>query len=128
MATARLRPVDRLAGKCIHDILRADQADQPLDKLIHLVFGQAAVLAQRKGHIFAHAQRIEERAILKDHGDALANGAHALFIEVGDLLAFDVDGAGVGLEKTHQQAQRDRFAHAAAAQDAERLAARPPKN
>ena len=67
--------------------------------------------------------RIEQCAVLKDHGDALANSAHALFAELGDLLALHLNRAGIRLEEAHQHAQRNRLADAAAAEDAQRLAA-----
>ena len=44
-------------------------------------------------------------------------------LRVGDLLAFDMNRARIGLEKAHQHAQRHRLAHPAAAQNAEGLAA-----
>ena len=107
----------------IHHILGADQAYQPVHQLQYLVLGQVAALTQREGHVFAHAQGIEERAVLKDHGDSLADAAHTLFVQIGNLLAFDANGALIRLEEAHQHAQGDRLAHAAAAQDAEGLAA-----
>ncbi len=123
MATARLRPVERLAGKSVRHILGAHHVDQAFHNLNHLVFGQPAPLAQRKGDILPHAHRVEQRAVLEDHRDALADGVHALFVEAGDLLALEPNRPRIGLEKAHQQAQGHRFAHAAAAQDAQRLSA-----
>ena len=71
----------RQAGReSIDHIMRAGQADQPVDDLIYLVFGQAAFFAQGKGNVFSHAHGIEQGAILKDHRDALANCAQALLI------------------------------------------------
>ena len=93
MATARLRPVERLAGKRISHIFCTDEAEEPVDDLLDLVLLLAAAFAQREGHIFADGERVEECAVLKDHGDPLADGLH-LFFGVGvDLLAIDADGA-----------------------------------
>ncbi len=91
MATARLRPVDRLAGNASVTSCAADQADEPVDDLVDLVVVQASALAQREGHVLPHAERVEQSAVLEDHGHALADGAHALFAETGDLLAFDLN-------------------------------------
>ena len=109
--------------KCVCHIFGPHQADEPLDDLLNLIFGQAAAFAKREGHIFADAEGIEQGAVLEDHGDALANGAHSLFGEGVDLFALDADGADMRLEKTHENAQGHRFADAASAQNAESLAA-----
>jgi hypothetical protein len=110
-------------GESVDDVIRADQANEAVDQLLNLILGQAAALAEREGNVLADAEGIKERAVLEDHGDAAANGLHAVFAETGDLLALDANGAGIGLEKAHEHAQGDGFAHAAAAEDAEGLAA-----
>ncbi len=92
MATARFRPVERLAGKSIHYIFGAHHVhEQPGHLLLDLLLVEVAALAQRKGHVFPHAEGIEKRAVLEDHGDALANSPQTLFVEVRDLLAFDAN-------------------------------------
>ena len=119
MATARLRPVERLAGERVRHVFSADHADEPVDDLNDLVFDQAAALAQGEGHVFADAHGIEERAVLEDHGDALADGAHVFFGVSVDLFAINADGADLGLEEAHEDAQGNRFSYAASAEDAE---------
>jgi hypothetical protein len=57
-----------------HHIFGAHDIDQLGNLLLDLLFAEAAALAQRKGHVLAHAEGIEERAVLEDHGDALADG------------------------------------------------------
>src|SRR5208283_4564083 len=84
-------------------------------------------LAQRKGDVFADAEGVEQRAVLEDHGDALANGLQPCLAQVGDLFAFDPDGSRVRLEKSHQHAEGDRLAYAAAPEDAKSLAAHDRK-
>ena len=49
------------------------------------------------------------------------SGLHLLFRVVGDVLPGDDDASGVGLEEPHDVVQRDRFTHAAAAEDADGL-------
>ncbi len=44
-------------------------------------------------------------------------------LEAGNFLVLDMNGTRIGLEKTHDHAQRHRFADAAAAKNAQRLAA-----
>ena len=63
-----------------------------------------------------------KRSVLKDHGDFLADCLQLLFGVVGNVLAGDDDASGVRFEKAHDVMQRDRFAHAAAAQDADGFA------
>ena len=91
--------------------------------MLNLVLVQAAALPQRKRDVLAHAQRVEERPVLENHGHPFANGPHALFAEAVRLFALDTDGPGIRLQKTHQHTQGHRLAHAAAAQNAEGLAA-----
>jgi len=107
----------------IDDIFGADHRDQPIYELLYLVLVQASALTQGKSDILSYAQGIEEGPILKDHGDALANGPHAFLIKVGDFLPLDENGAGIGFEKAHENTQCDRFADTASSENAEGLAA-----
>src|ERR1051326_762032 len=79
-------------------------------------------LAQREGDVFTDSERIKERAVLEHHGDFLADVLKLRFGVIGDVFESHDDAALIGLEKAHDVMQRNRFAHAAAAQDAERLA------
>jgi hypothetical protein len=88
-----------------------------------LGLAETATFAQREGYIFPHAQGIKDGSILKDHGDALADLTHALFVKTGNLLSFNANGTFIRLEKTHQYAQGHGLAHAAAPKDAQGLAA-----
>jgi hypothetical protein len=108
--------------KCVDDVFGPNQADEPVDDLDDLVFVKAAPLAKGEGDILAHAERVKKGAILEDHGDALADGAHSFFAKPDDLLTLNSDGAGIRLEEAHEHAQSDRFADAASAQDAKGLA------
>ena len=56
---------------------------------------------------------------MKNHGDFLSHRFHLLFGKVGDVFAGDDHPAGIRFEKTHEQLQRDGFAHAASPQDAD---------
>jgi hypothetical protein len=114
IATDRLQQVDHLRD--------AHHLQQSADDLLDLIFGEAAAFAQREGDVLADGQRIEERAVLENHRDFTAHRLHLLFGELRDVLAGDEDAPGVGAQKTHDQLQRDRLAHAGAAQDAQRLA------
>ena len=86
-----------------------------------LMLFHAAPLTQGKGHVLPDTERVEESAVLKDHGDAFAHSLHSLFTESVDLFAVDANGTHLRFEKAHQDAQRYRFSHAASAQDAESL-------
>ena len=107
----------------VHHVISAHQFDQPPHEHLDLLLGEATALTQRESDVLAHAERIEERAVLENHGHSLANGLHAFFGESCDLLTLDANGARIRLEEAHQHAQRHRFAYAAAAQNAEGLAA-----
>ncbi len=60
---------------------------------------------------------------MKNHRDALTNLLHAVFTEIGNLPALDLDQARIRLEEAHENAQRNGLAHTAAAENAERLPA-----
>src|SRR5581483_2144984 len=110
-----LAPGGEAGRKRIDDVVRADEANQPIDKLLNLIFIETTAFAQRKRDVLAYAERIEERPVLEDHRDTLADGHQIFFAHAHDLAAFDADGAGVRLQETHEQPKRDRLADAAAA-------------
>jgi len=87
---------------------------------LHLV--EAALLAQGKGHVLAHGERVEERPVLEDHGDFLANALQLFLAVVGDVLLGHDDAPRVRLEEAHDVVQRHRLPYPAASQDADRLA------
>src|SRR5512146_3030157 len=88
-----------------------------------LLLFKAAALAQRKGNVLTHGERVEERPILEDHGDLLANALHLDFRIVRDVLIGDPDAPAVWFQKAHDVVERYRFADAASAEDADGLAA-----
>jgi hypothetical protein len=76
-----------------------------------------AHLAERKDDIFPHGHRIEKRAILEKHADFPADRADGAFVQFGDFLSFDLDGAFVGIDQADEQAEQDTFAPAAGPED-----------
>src|SRR5262249_26863246 len=60
--------------------------------------------------------------ILKHHRDFLANLLQMLLAAPGNVFKGHDHRAGVCLQESHDELQRDRFAHAAASQDAKSLA------
>src|SRR5207245_8714920 len=72
--------------------------------------------------VFGDGERVEERAGLEHHGDPLAGTAPFGFGGVGHIGIGYADQAAIGLDETHDVAQTDRLADAAAADDGERFA------
>ena len=73
MATRRLMPPERLAGKERKGLLEADEAERLADAAVDFIVGNV-LLDELVGDVVADGERIEERALLKDHADAGAQG------------------------------------------------------
>ena len=78
-------------------------------------------LAQRKSHIFTHGERIKKCAVLENHGDFLAYVFKLRLVVIRDVLKGHDHTAFIRLEEAHDVMQGDRFAHAAAPENAERF-------
>src|SRR5262249_54840180 len=72
--------------------------------------------------VFGDGERIEECARLEHHGDFFADAAQFLFRKIGNVFVGDDDLALIGLEEAHDVGERNRFAHAAAADDGDGFA------
>ena len=110
-------------GQQMNGFARADQVEQAGNELLNLVLLQTALFAQREGDVFADGEGVEERAVLEDHGDVLADFLEASLIERGNVLAVDANAARVCLEEAEENAQGNGLPYPAAAEDAEGLAA-----
>ena len=85
------------------------------------VIALLGVAAQRKGHIFAHGNRIEKRGVLKKEPDLPAHFRQPLAVAMMNLLALDQDFPFIGLNQPHHHLQRHALAHSAASQQAKGL-------
>src|SRR5215469_10174205 len=103
-------PGRQARGQLFFYVLGAHQPEQPVHHLVNLALIQPPTLPKRKRHILPHRERVEECPVLKHHRDPLA-----------DLLPLNPHRSRVRLQKPHQDPQRNRFPHAAAPQDAQRL-------
>ena len=70
------------------------------------------ILNQAVGHVVSDVERVEQRALLEDHADVVAEGEQFAVLELGDVLAEHFDGARVGAEETVGELEQDGFAHA----------------
>ena len=116
-----LHPRRQIRRQQIAHLLHTHHLQQPVDDLENLLLAQFPRLAQRERDIFSHGQRIEERTVLKHHGDFLADLFQLFFIVVGDVLPSDDHSPRVRLEKSHDVMQGNRFAHATASENADSL-------
>ncbi len=117
-----LHPGGEVRGQQIAKFAHPHHVQQAVDDLVNLFLFQPAALAQGKRHVLADRQRIEERPVLKDHGDLLADALQLLLGIVSDVFVGHPDASAVRLEKAHDVMERNRFSHAASPQDADRLA------
>ena len=63
-------------GQQVDHLRDAHHLQQPADDLLDLILGEAAAFAQREGDVLADGERIEERAVLENHGDFAAHHLH----------------------------------------------------
>ena len=121
MATERFIPVDRSEGSRSRiSFTRPFRAGHRQSEGSVLRPGRAS-RASGNATFSPDGQRVEECAVLKDHGDFLADDLELRFVVVGDVFAGHDHPARVRLQKSHDVMERDRFAHTAAAEDADRL-------
>ena len=78
---------------------------------------EVRALVERKLDVFAHRERIEKRAGLKDHGYAPANLHQLPLGPIGDVLAGHDHASRIRLQESEDVLQRDGFAYAAAPHD-----------
>ena len=112
-----LHPGREIGREQVAHGFHAYHLEQAVDDLENLFFVEIAAFAERKGNVLADRKRVEECAVLEDHGDFFADALH-LFRVIGDVLVSDNDTTGIGLQKSHDVVQRNRFADAAAPEDA----------
>ncbi len=79
-------------------------------------FRQAGVRAQRKRHVFEHAEVAHQRAVLKQHADAAAQAVKVRALQRRHILAKHRHAAGCRPDRAHQQTQQRRLARAAGPQ------------
>src|ERR1700682_1763738 len=94
---------------------------QAVHDLVDLFFSQVPGLAQGESDVLSYREGVEERAVLKNHGNFLADPFHLFFRIVRDVFSGDDYAARVRLKKSHDVMQRYRLAHTAAAEDADGL-------
>src|SRR5207245_2552544 len=90
-------------------IFHLDKAQRFVHALFDLVF-RHAVFAQAVGHIVRDAERIEQRAFLKDKSDLAAEAEQLHFREFTEVAAQDEHASGAGAEKTRGQLQGEGLA------------------
>ena len=73
MATRRLHAAGEAGGVKREGLFEADEAEDFAHAAVDLVVGDA-FSDELVGHVVAHGERIEERALLKDHAGAGAEG------------------------------------------------------
>src|SRR6516162_4894344 len=83
---AAFHPGGKIGGQKIAHGFYAYHFQQAIHDLVDLGFIQVAALAQRKGHIFADGQRIEQCAVLEYHGHLLADTLQVIFFVIGDVF------------------------------------------
>ena len=91
--------------------------------LADLALRELRVLDEREGDVVEHVDRVEERRVLVDHPELLADAVELALAHRDDVLAVDEDAAARRLLERHDQAEERRLAGAGAADDARRLAA-----
>ncbi len=76
------------------------------------------------GHVVANGERIEERALLKDHAGAGAQGEELLLGHMGNIFAEEQDAALVGPQQAVGELEQHALAHAGGAEQDTRFSRR----
>ncbi len=103
-------------------VLEAHQLQQLAHLALALGLGYPGHL-QRQLDVVPHGLGRHQVEVLEDHADAPAQGHQAVFVEVADVHLVDQHPAAAGLLQAVDGADQRRLAGAAAADDAEHLAA-----
>ena len=104
-------------------LFEADESERLADAGVDFVVGDA-FLDQLVGDVVADGEGIEERALLKDHAGAGAQGEELLLGHGGDFFAEELDASLVGAEQSVDELEQDAFAHAGGAEQNARLPGR----
>ena len=88
-----------LRGVLVDGVIELDEA-QHLENAAVDLLGRDVLFDQPVGDVVADGHRVEERAFLEDHADAVAEGEEVLLGHGVDLLAEDVDAPGVGQQES----------------------------
>src|SRR5690606_29241755 len=92
-----------------------------LRQMLGIVPAQASVLDQWQRHVLGYRQRREQGAALEEYAEAPLHLRAALFIEILQLLAEDLDATFIRPAQADYRAQQHRFAGARAADHTEDL-------
>ena len=68
------------------------------------------------GDVVADGERVEERALLKDHASAGAQGEKLLLGHVGDLFAKEQNAALIGAQEAVGELEQDALSHTGGAE------------
>ncbi len=81
-----------------------------------LALGLLGVLAQREGDVVEQVLRAEQRAVLEQHPEQLADLVELALLDPGDVAAVDDDRAVLRLEQADERLEEDRLAGAGRAE------------
>ena len=80
------------------------------DARAHLVLRRGVEAPQREGDVVEDRQVVEERVVLEEHPDALADVLQRELRGVGDRVVADADGAAVGPHQAGDHLEQDALA------------------
>ncbi len=113
----------RQLGRHLVDVLReADEAEHLFDALVDVLERHVGFFVVLVADVFAHGERVEERAFLKDHAEVGTDAHHLLLGQLIDALAVHPDDAGVGTQQARDDLQDRRLPRSARAQNDLRVA------
>ncbi len=95
-----------LGGKLLDSVFELDEAERLDDAGVNLFFGET-IFVKTVGDVIADGERVEEGGLLEDHADVAAKFEEIDLAHVGDVLAEDVDGAGVRFDEAVDELHED---------------------
>jgi len=104
----------------VERLVELDKFESLVDAGVDLIVGHA-LLDELVGNVVADGEGVEERAFLKDHAGAGAQGKQQLFTHGCDLLAEEQDASLVRAQQSIDELEQDTLAHAGGAKQNARL-------
>ena len=117
IATRRRWPPDSSDGMRLRKSPRPTQPSTSLTRSSASGIGMPAFLVELVADVFAHGERIEQRALLEDHPEVGADAHHVALRQLVHALAVHPDHAAVGVQQPGDDLQNRRLPGAARAED-----------
>ena len=102
-------------------MFHADAGEQLFDAVVALGFRHLGVTLERERDVLCDGERVVQRGVLKQKAHLDPEQIHSIETEASNLLPMNGNRTGIRSFEPDDDLQEDALAHAAAAEDGERL-------